>query len=203
MYKVFFNDRKIILTDNFTKHFQVKYGLFYKFRNRGDLVELISLYQKLTRIDSLYIFHSDIDELREAFKQCFILIEAAGGLVRNSQGDFLMIYRRDKWDLPKGKLHKKESPESAAIREVGEECGILDLQIESPLLSTYHTYPYKDGIALKKTTWFEMVYTGDSKLKPQREEDITEVKWIPASQLAPYLVHSYPSVRDVFTYFGI
>ena len=33
MYKVFFNERKLILTDNFTKHFQVNYGLFYKYRD--------------------------------------------------------------------------------------------------------------------------------------------------------------------------
>jgi 8-oxo-dGTP pyrophosphatase MutT (NUDIX family) len=203
MYKVFFNDRKIILTDNFTKHFLVKYGLFYKFRDQEDLMELISLYQKLSRIENLYIFHTDIEELRKVFKQCFIPIDAAGGLVKNSRGEFLLIYRRGKWDLPKGKLNKKESFDHAAIREVEEECGITNVQIESPLISTYHTYSYKDGIALKKTTWFEMLYNGDGEVTPQKEEDITEVKWIPKSQLAPYLEKSFPAIRDVFTYFGI
>ena len=203
MYKVFFNDRKIILTDNFTKHFQVKYGLFYKFRSQGDLVELISLYQKLSRIDNLYVFHTDIEELRVAFKQCFIPIDAAGGLVKNSRGEFLLIYRRGKWDLPKGKLNKSESFDHAAIREVEEECGITNLQIESPLLSTYHTYSYKDGIALKKTTWFEMLYKGNEKLKPQKKEDITEARWISKNQLTQYLDKSYPAIRDVFTYFGV
>lgn len=203
MYKVFFNDRKIILTDNFTKHFQVKYGLFYKFSDREELMELITLYQKLTRIDSLYIFNTDIEELREAFRKCFIPIKAAGGLVRNSRGEFLLIFRRGKWDLPKGKLHKKESFDQAAVREVEEECGISGVQIESQLISTYHTYTYKDGIALKKTTWFEMLYEGDGELSPQKEEDIIEVKWIPKSQLAPYLDKSFPAIRDVFIYFGV
>ena len=203
MYKVFFNDRKIILTDNFTKHFQVKYGLFYKFRDKRDLGELISLYQKLTRIENLYIFHTDIEELRKAFRKCFIPLNAAGGLVRNLQGEILLIYRRGKWDLPKGKLEKGESFDSAAIREVQEECGISDVQIENPLLSTYHVYSYKKGLALKKTTWFEMIHKGNEELTPQREEDISEVKWVPSNQLAPYLDQSYQTIRDVFTYFGV
>ncbi len=203
MYKVFINDRKIILTDNFTKHFQVKYGLFYKFRDKGDLGELITLYQKLTRIENLYVFHTDIEELRDAFRQCFIPLNAAGGLVRNLRGEFLLIYRRGKWDLPKGKLEKGESFDSAAVREVQEECGIIDVSIENSLLSTYHAYNFKGGIALKKTAWFEMIHTGNEELMPQKEEDISEVKWVAADQLAPYLDQSYQTIRDVFTYFGV
>jgi ADP-ribose pyrophosphatase YjhB (NUDIX family) len=203
MYKVFFNDRKIILTDNFTKHFQVKYGLFYKYRDQEDLKEILFFYQKITRIDSLYIFHTDIEELRKVFRQCFIPVDAAGGLVKNSRGEFLLIYRRGKWDLPKGKLNKNESFDHAAIREVEEECGISKVKIISPLLSTYHTYAYKNGIALKKTFWYEMLYEDNADLKPQEEEDIVEAKWIPASQLKPYLDKSYPAIRDVFLYYGV
>jgi glyoxylate carboligase len=32
------------------------------------------------------------------------IIIAGGGVVTNAQGDLLMIFRRGKWDLPKGKL---------------------------------------------------------------------------------------------------
>jgi 8-oxo-dGTP pyrophosphatase MutT (NUDIX family) len=181
----------------------VKYGLFYKYREQEDLRELISLYRKLTRIENLYIFHTDIDELRDVFRKCFILIDAAGGLVRNSKGEFLLIYRRGRWDLPKGKLSKNESYDHAAVREVEEECGISGVKIISPLISTYHTYSYKNGVALKKTVWYEMDYHGDGKLNPQTEEDITEVKWIPAAHLGPYLENCFPAVQDVFTYFGV
>ena len=191
MYKVFFNDRRLILTDNFTKHFQVNYGLFYKYRNGEDLKELINLYFKLSRIDTLYVFHSDIDELRDAFRECFIPIFAAGGLVRNEQGDFLLIHRRGKWDLPKGKLAENESYEAAALREVEEECGIRKTEIIRPLLSTYHTYAYKDDLALKRTTWFEMLYTGSEAPKPQTSEDIKEVKWVSPEQVESYLEENY------------
>jgi 8-oxo-dGTP pyrophosphatase MutT (NUDIX family) len=129
-------------------------------------------------------------------------IEAAGGLVKNDKGEYLLIHRRGRWDLPKGKLEKKESVENAAIREVEEECGITGVNIVKPLISTYHTYPVKNGLALKKTTWFEMLYTGRSQPKPQTEEDINEVKWVPARQLEPYLNDSFPAIRDVFTYYG-
>ena len=52
------------------------------------------------------------------------LIEAAGGLVINRKGEYLFIYRNDKWDLPKGKLEKGERKRQGAVREVEEECGI-------------------------------------------------------------------------------
>jgi 8-oxo-dGTP pyrophosphatase MutT (NUDIX family) len=203
MYKVFFNDRKLFLTDNFSKHFQVNYGLFYKYRDIDDLKELVQLYTHLSRIDTLYLFSHDIEELREAFRKCFIPIIAAGGLVKNEKGEFLLIHRRGRWDLPKGKLSKKETVEEAAIREVEEECGIKGVQLVKPLMSTYHTYLIEEGIALKKTSWYEMVYTGRSQPSPQLEEGITEVEWVPANKLAPYLNECFPAIRDVFMYYGV
>lgn len=203
MYKVFFNDRSVFLTDNFTSHFQVKYGLFYKFKETKDLKELLELFSKLSRIDTLYLFHHDIDELREAFTKCFTPINAGGGLVRNQDGQFLLIFRKGKWDLPKGKLNKNESFEDGAVREVMEECGLPDIELKQALLSTYHTYPYKKGFALKKTTWFEMFYSGKAKPVPQTEEQISDVKWVSAEQLDKYLQQSFPAIRDVFTYYGI
>lgn len=203
MYKVFFNDRKVFLTDNFAKHFQVRYGLFYKYRGTDDLKELIQLYTQLSLIDSLYLFHNDIEELREAFRKCFVPINAAGGLVRNDKGEFLLIHRRGKWDLPKGKLNRKETFENAALREVEEECGITGIKLIKPLMSTYHTYLVEEGLALKKTSWFEMLYKGKSNPIPQAEEDIKEVKWVAADKLEPYLNESFPAIRDVFTYFGV
>lgn len=203
MYKVFFNERKVFLTDDFSKHFQVRYGLFYKYRDQEDLSELLSLYRQLSKIDSLYLFHSDIEVLRNAFKECFISINAAGGLVKNQNGEYLLIFRRGKWDLPKGKLDKGESFEKAALREVEEECGIKKLEIIRPLLSTYHTYPYKQGIALKRTSWYEMLYTGNKAPIPQTEEDIEEIRWVSPGKIPVYLSNSFPAISDVFKYVGV
>ncbi|MBN2611397.1 MAG: NUDIX domain-containing protein [Bacteroidales bacterium] len=200
MYKVFFNDRTIFLTDEFSKHFQVKYGLFYKYRSINDLKELIGFFSRLKKIDTLFLFHHDIEELRDAFRACFIIINAAGGLVRNPGGDYLFIKRRGKWDLPKGKLDDNETFEMAARREVMEECGLEDLQIVYPLLSTYHTYPFHDSMALKKTSWFEMLYSGSDLPVPQTEEDITEIKWFRREELQQVSENTFKSVLDVMRY---
>ena len=78
------------------------------------------------------------------------MIEAAGGLVYNSDKKALMIFRNGKWDLPKGKIELGELIEECAIREVEEECGIYDLQIENKLIDTYHTYVLNSIKVLKK-----------------------------------------------------
>ena len=56
-------------------------------------------------------------------------IHAAGGLVQNTNGDFLFMERNNTLDLPKGKLEKGESDEEGALREVEEETGVLSSKI--------------------------------------------------------------------------
>ena len=46
-------------------------------------------------------------ELFADFKSWFTNVEAAGGIVKNSEGKFLFIKRWDIWDLPKGKIETK------------------------------------------------------------------------------------------------
>jgi 8-oxo-dGTP pyrophosphatase MutT (NUDIX family) len=202
MYKVFFNDRNVFLTDDFAKTFEAKYGLFYKYRDREDLAEILEFFRHLKRIEHLFIFHDDIEELRMAFRSCFRLIEAAGGVVRNKKGRLLIIYRRGKWDLPKGKLEAGETFEQAALRETEEECGIKNLKIGNRLLSTYHTYWIDEKPVLKKTLWFEILYSGNKIPVPQVKEDITEIRWIDPSEMDIILNNTYGSVRDVLNYIG-
>jgi len=200
MYKVFFNDRTVILTDDFIRNFQSRYGLFYRFRNAEDLGELIDFYNKLKKIDTLFICHDDIEELRTVFRSCFHCIDAAGGLIRNTQGRILIMRRRNKWDLPKGKLERNENPRQAALREVEEECGLKDLRIRDQLLSTYHTYTLGEQHVLKKTFWFDMVYSGTIEPVPETREDITEIRWFRPDELASVCADTFPSVLDVLKY---
>jgi 8-oxo-dGTP pyrophosphatase MutT (NUDIX family) len=200
MYKVFFNDRVVLITDDFIRNFQLKHGLFYKYRNVEDLKELLRFYWKLKLIDSLYIFHHNIEELQERFRSCFQMVFAAGGLVKNSEGEFLIMRRRDRWDLPKGKVHPEESFEQAALREVTEECGLHGIEIEKPMLSTYHSYYIDEQPILKRTSWFEMVYSGSETPVPQLDEDITEIRWMRQSQLPTITGNTYPAIVDVLKY---
>ena len=134
----------------------------------------------------------------DAFAAAYIKIEAAGGVVLNGKQEVLMIYRKRKWDFPKGKVEENEESPYAAIREVIEETGIEKISITGEFPSTFHTYIENGVPILKQTYWFDMVSWGDAKLTPQKEEDITEVKWVPFEQVADLLTNSYPSLFDMW-----
>jgi 8-oxo-dGTP pyrophosphatase MutT (NUDIX family) len=97
----------------------------------------------------------------------FRLIHAGGGVVYNSNNEVLMIFRNDKWDLPKGKQEENETIESCALREVEEECGITNLILKEKIIDTYHTYEQDNIQFLKKTSWFKMFSDKNEKLTPQ------------------------------------
>lgn len=125
------------------------------------------------------------------------LMTAAGGLVVNDEGHILMIFRRQKWDLPKGKLEEGESIEECAEREVKEETGLNDLQIQDRLITSYHTYKDKKQYFLKETHWFLFAAPGVQSLQPQTEEDITKIEWADPVRLANYCDNTYGLIKDV------
>jgi 8-oxo-dGTP pyrophosphatase MutT (NUDIX family) len=131
---------------------------------------------------------------------CFIgfkFIEAAGGVVRNSNREILVMERLGCWDLPKGKIDKGEDRATAALREVEEECGIHKHSIHSPLVTTYHTYKMKDKHHLKATYWYIMDYKGNESLVPQIEENITVVKWWNELEIDQIKRNTYLSIIEV------
>ena len=111
------------------------------------------------------------------FSARFTVVEAAGGLVKNHMDEYLFIYRRGKWDLPKGKADPGETAEETALREVREECGLNDLKIIEKLPATYHSFPEKGKNILKHTHWFFM-HTKQTEVTLQTEEDIIDYKWL-------------------------
>ncbi len=199
MYKVFFENRIVYLTDDFAKAFRHNYGLFYKFYDLSELKQLVRLFNYLTRIKKLFIFYNDVDHLFRQFSSFFTIIEAAGGVVRSRSGKVLVINRRSKWDLPKGKIDDGETSQQAALREISEECGIHDMQIGKEITTTYHTYTLNGKPVLKKVIWYEVSYPGEEEnVKPQTEEDITEVLWLMPDDTSIILGNTYLSIIDVF-----
>lgn len=136
-------------------------------------------------------------KLLKRIKKAFKFIEAAGGLVKNNKEEFLFIYRLDKWDLPKGKAEKGETPAETALREVVEETGLDDVALLQPLANTYHIYPLKDIMVLKCTYWYEMEHKGEGKVIPQTTENITSVEWIAKDQFPKVVKNTYPSILEV------
>ena len=144
-----------------------------------------------------YVLCKDAKAFLKQVKQSVTVIEAAGGLVKNENRDLLFIYRNDKWDLPKGKIEKGETIREAAVREVEEECNIVVNKLGKKICKTYHVYIYKDEVVLKKTHWYKMKAKGQNKLKPQKEEGITDVRWFKPNDIDAILANTFPSILDV------
>ena len=125
-------------------------------------------------------------------------VDAAGGLVSNKRGDYLLISRNGMWDLPKGHREEGEDIEVTALREVQEETGVDQLELRGLICMTDHCY-LRNGIwHLKHTWWYDMLYTNPVDLTPQREEDISKAAWVARSSLPPFLKNTYPSILEVF-----
>ena len=151
-------------------------------------------------IDNKAIIFNQTNEqelLREFEDHKFI--EAAGGVVCQNR-NYLFIKRNGVWDIPKGKLEKNESVEEGALREIEEECGFKagDLKINRKLIDTWHTYEHKGKMVIKKTYWFLIANLNSStKLVPQKEEGITEVKYFSRSEFDLILDNTYLSIKEV------
>ena len=127
-------------------------------------------------------------------------IIAAGGLVINEKNEILFIYRRQHWDLPKGKLDEGESIEACAVREVQEETGLKKVEIVSFLSKTYHEYFDKwiNEDVEKESWWYLMKSSSSETLIPQTEEDIEKIVWADELKVQEYLKKTYPSIIEVY-----
>ena len=150
--------------------------------------------------ENLIILADDLVWLHDNFFGNFKIIEAGGGLVLNEKGETLMMFRKKKWDLPKGKIDKGETVKEGAVREVEEETGVKITSVVKKLGKTYHTYKLKDKWLLKKTHWYLMEASSNCKLVPQKEEDIEKVAWFLKPGIKENLKISYVSIKDVFDF---
>ncbi len=198
--KIYFGDKPLFLCDEVDKEIEpfVHHddAVFIDELDAHTVKSMIHEMQQ-AKIHAGVFLHPDLKELKKAFWKKFTVIQAAGGLVMNESNEILMIFRRGKWDLPKGKLDKGEKLEECAVREVREETGLQKIQLQSPLLITYHTYHEGTKFVLKESHWYTMLATGNEQLVPQTEEDIHEIKWVQQGETSNYLQNTFPSIRDV------
>ena len=133
--------------------------------------------------------------LSAALCRTFHMAPAAGGVVL-SEGQFAAIERKGIPDLPKGHIEEEEDPGAAAIREVEEETGLTGLSIVRQLPSSWHCYLYEDEWRLKQTSWFLMTASDARHVKPQLDEDITEVTFLGPYDLDWFLENTFRSIAD-------
>jgi ADP-ribose pyrophosphatase YjhB (NUDIX family) len=197
-YKIYYNNRLIILSNKIPKTFEKNSGLFYKYQDKVELLEVINAFERFLHVETLYIQHESEDELLEKVKSFYKVIEAAGGVVYNNHRQILLIFRMGKWDLPKGKVEKGEFYKQTALREVQEECGLKYLETGNHLFDTYHVYVQDNEKILKRTIWYEMFLKSDEIPVPQTSEDITEIKWFDYDNLGEVMKNTHASLKDMF-----
>ncbi len=199
MYKVFINNKPLILTDaSFAQEkddriLVTKYAGKQKF-----LYSFIDTLEKSPHYDGIVLLTNNLAKLWADFQGIFKIIEAAGGVVFNEKQEALLIYRLKTWDLPKGKIDKGETPEVAAIREIQEETGLNVVELGAFLCHTYHTYEQKGKRILKRTYWYKMK-TAETQLTPQYSEDIERAEWHDLTEFLQAKRTIYPSILDVLT----
>ncbi len=177
------------------------------FSDGNQLTQLIGKLENKNYEIAGIVFHENENELIKEFNSLFKPIDAAGGLVENNMNEILMIFRKGKWDLPKGKVEHKEKIIAAAKREVEEETGIRNIEVTAPIIfyewnqpCTVHTYWENKSRIIKSTYWYFMKQTSHSDFIPQAEEGITEVKWIKKNNINSLMKNSYASINDVMRY---
>jgi ADP-ribose pyrophosphatase YjhB (NUDIX family) len=196
-YIVFLNDRAVTICQDIKIPAKGSNEMILDFTDKSSLSEAYKRFYRDAECLNLTIKTAgNFAEACEAFNSMFNRIEAAGGIVRNQKQEYLFIKRLGVWDLPKGKLHKKEPVHEGALREVTEETGLTGLSVIKQLPSTFHIYTDRKGNeVLKETFWFEMSCRNDQQLVPQTEEDITEARWFSAEYLNIPLQNTYASLR--------
>ena len=146
--------------------------------------------------NSLTVLCEDCNAAFDRFLAEFKYVEAAGGVVENERGEVLMIYRRNRWDLPKGHIDAGEDALTAAIREVGEETGVSGLKFVSELCNTLHAYNVYGEWELKRTYWFAFA-AHSTATTAQAEEDIESAVWCNTAEVDSNLEESYPTIKEV------
>lgn len=202
MYKVFFNDREILISQ------KLDITINKSVKTEADLRTVDDVKSRFLQFvngneNTVQLLHNQPEEFwKNKFVPAFRFVAAAGGVVVR-KNKILVIFRTGKWDLPKGKIDKGESAEVAAIREVQEECGITGHVIVKKLPSTYHIYQStyeksKSEWILKETFWFEMEYSGVENGKPQTEENISEIKWFSCDELGVVFDNTFNNLKQLF-----
>lgn len=171
-------------------------------------------------LDSIRTFHLQMGELHRAghiilyfptadaiqrfweeYRRTFQVVEAGGAVVVDGEGSILFIWRRGRWDLPKGKGEAGESLPMTAQRELREETGLECGPPERYLLTTHHIYAEKGKYVLKDTHWY--LFRCAAVRPPvavQTDEGIDDYRWVPPAEVPFIYPQSYGTIRDLIEY---
>ncbi|MCS7296885.1 MAG: NUDIX hydrolase [Bacteroidia bacterium] len=142
-----------------------------------------------------------IQRFWESYRATFQTLSAAGAVVVDIAHHILFIWRRGRWDLPKGKGENGEPLEITAQRELQEETGLVCGPPERFLSKTYHIYTEGNQYFLKETAWY--LFRCPLLTPPvqvQTEEGIQDYRWVSPQEIPFLYPHSYGTIRDMIEY---
>ncbi|MDB5202788.1 MAG: hypothetical protein JWQ27_2197 [Ferruginibacter sp.] len=202
--KIYFGEKPVYLTDTLTNELnEILHHPDAVFIDELSTPAINSLLHEIKKDDfhAGVIWNKDLEKLKKLFFKHFTPIEAAGGIVQNEAKELLFIFRRGKWDLPKGKMEKGETEAGCAEREIMEETGVSGLTLQKKIGETYHTYEEFGRHFIKTSHWFYFTLKGNPELIPQTEEDISEIKWIKTREIRKPMANSFQNIRDILSRF--
>ncbi len=203
--KIYFDDKPVYLCDDISQELnEILHHPDAVFIDEISNAAIKSLLHEIVKEEfhAGVLWNSDLEKLKKAFFKHFTQIEAAGGIVQNDKKEVLFIFRLNKWDLPKGKVEKGEDIATTAVREVEEETGVTNLTLKKKIGETYHTYNAFGKHFIKTTHWFYISCPSNQTVKPQTEEDITEIKWVKVKDMKEPLGNTYASIKDILEKWG-
>jgi 8-oxo-dGTP pyrophosphatase MutT (NUDIX family) len=199
MQTIYINQRPLVFaakptlpTENDTLHLKTTFSC-----EVGQLAHYATLLEAADCPYTAITVIGNVDEMMVAFASLYRNQAAAGGVVRNLEGNVLLIFRRGFWDLPKGKIDEGEMSEQAALREVGEEVGLTECDILRPLTITYHTFTDKKGRKILKPTYWYLMETPTDVVTLQTEEDIEASVWTSPQAFLQNGEPIYPNIVNV------
>ena len=198
MHKIYFDRRTIIICRPEEATLSDPNAVEFHFKQPSDISALVEMFELSSTLEKIYIPSAEPEDCYKKICGEFREVNAAGGLVENRRGDYLLIKRDGLWDLPKGHQEAGEDIKVTALREVQEETGVDDLSLGDLICVTDHCYKRNGIWHLKHTWWYRMHYLKPLDLTPQTEEDITKAAWVAKSSLPPFLKNTYPSIKEVF-----
>ena len=123
---------------------------------------------------------------------------SAGGVVyRRTAAAFEVLLIKDSyrnWGFPKGHVEAGEDAATAALREIEEETGLVDLVMRGPLREIDWFFRFK-GRLIHKTCHFFLLESRSGEPSPQRTEGITAVRWLSLDEALTTV--SYANAREV------
>ena len=120
MHKIYFEKRCIIICSPDEQALSDPNAVEFHFGESINIHTLVAMFEASESLSRIYIPTDNTGWMYRRVCAEFREVDAAGGLVSNRRGDYLLIQRSGLWDLPKGHREAGEDIAVTALREVRE-----------------------------------------------------------------------------------